>query len=222
LGSKVVPVRILGHDPVSRLGFYKIEGTPTPRSIAWLETAEAGPGTTLQAMGPAGAVKCRSTGWVKQVGGKILPLALLSVTFDRSVPPPGTPLLDSGGRVAGILFQASGAGTVGYAIPAEAVHRVRRDVANGGQLVRGWLGLSLKAENQAPQIIRVLPDSPAAAAGILPGDMLTAVGTRPITDYADAANAFFYLIPGQTVQVKLLRGVDPLEVSLTPSLPKRE
>lgn len=222
VGSQVVPVQILGHDPVSRLGFYRIDGQPTPKSLDWLESAASSPGTTLQAMGPTGSVKCRSTGWVKQVGGKILPLALLSVTFDRSVPPPGTPLLDSAGRVAAILFQASGTGTVGYAIPAEAVHRVRRDVSNGGPLVRGWLGLSLRAENQSPQIVRVLPQSPAAKAGILPGDVLTAVGTRTIADYADAANAFFYLIPGQPVQVKLLRGVEPMEFTLTPSTPKAE
>ncbi|MCU0749054.1 MAG: PDZ domain-containing protein [Akkermansiaceae bacterium] len=222
VGSQVVPVQIIGHDPVSRLGFYRIDGQPTPKSMDWLESAGNSAGATLQAMGPAGSVKCRSTGWVKQVGGKILPLALLSVTFDRTVPPPGTPLLDSAGRVAAILFQASGSGTVGYAIPAEAVHRVRRDVSNGGQLVRGWLGLSLRAENQSPQIVRVLPQSPAAKAGILPGDVLTAVGTRTITDYADAANAFFYLIPGETVRVKLLRGVEPMEFPLTPISPQAE
>jgi hypothetical protein len=43
------------------------------------------------------------------------------------------------------------------------------------------------------------------------------VGSRQISDYADAANAFFYLIPGQAVRVKLLRGVDQLDFTLTPT-----
>jgi S1-C subfamily serine protease len=171
-------------------------------------------------MEPAGLVKCRTTGWVKQVGGKILPLALLRVNFSNSVPPPGTPLLDDAGRVVAIVFQSSGGGNVGYALPAEAVHRVLRDISSGGQLSRGWLGLALRAESQVPRISRVLPDSPAAAAGIQPNDVLLSIGSRQITDYADAANAFFYLVPGQPVRVKLLRNVEQLEFSLTPTRPK--
>jgi len=66
----------------------------------------------------------------------------------------------------------------------------------------------------------VLPDSPAASAGVQPGDLLLSIGARQITDYADAVNAFFYVIPGQPVTAKLLRGVEQLEVTLTPTTPK--
>jgi S1-C subfamily serine protease len=220
-GNRAIPVQLIGYDPVSRLGFLKVTGAAIqPRTLEWLDEAASSTGTTLQAMSGGGMIQCRSNGWVKQVGGKILPLALLRVNFDRAVPPPGTALLDQGGRVAAILFQESGTGgNTGYAIPAEAVHRVRRDVGNGGPLVRGWLGLALRADTPSPQIVRILPNSPAAAAGIKPTDVLLSVGPRQISDYADAANAFFYLIPGQPVRVKLLRGVDPLEFTLTPKRP---
>ena len=216
-GNNPVPAKVVGYDPVSRLGFFKVNGSISPKPTEWLEEAGGSTGGSLQAIAPGGIVKCRSTGWVKQVGGKILPLALLRVNFDRAVPPPGTPLFDESGRVAAIVFQESGSGNTGFAIPAEAVHRVQRDVCGGGRLVRGWLGLSLRAENQSPQIVRVLPNSPAAAVGIRPADVLVSVGSRQISDYADAANAFFYLIPGQAVRVKLLRGVDQLDFTLTPT-----
>ncbi len=222
LGNRKVTTQFLGFDPVSRLGFLKPEASPAPKSCEWLEEAGGSTGSTLQAMTPGGSVKCRASGWVKQVGGKILPLALLRVNFDGPVPPRGTPLTDSAGKVAAIVFQESGSDNSGYAIPAEAVHRVKRDVCNGGHLVRGWIGLSLRAENQSPQIVRVLPDSPAAAAGIKPGDLLLKVGDRQISDYADVANAFFYLIPGKPVAVKLKRGNDSLEFTLTPTRPKAE
>ena len=222
MGNREVSARLIGHDPVSRLGFLKVEGPVAPKPIEWLDDASGNTGSSLLAMAPDGPVKCRGTGWVKQVGGKILPLALLRVNFDRAVPPPGTPLLDPQGRVVAIVFQETGTGTTGYAIPAEAVHRVRRDVSNGGRLIRGWLGLTLRAENQSPQVVRVLPQSPAAAAGIRPADVLLSVGSRQISDYADAANAFFYLIPGQAVQVKVLRGVEQLEFTLTPTRPQAE
>jgi hypothetical protein len=218
VGANTVPVEILGHDPVSRLGFFRVKGPQLPKPLEWLNSAETCIGKNLRAVGPAGETTCLVTGWVKQVGGKILPLALLGVKFERGVPPTGTPLLDRDGRVAAVLFQAAGrdSGHDGYAIPAEAVHRVRRDVAGGGTLIRGWLGLSLRAENQKPQVVRVLPDSPAAAAGIQPGDVLVSVGTRQIQNYPDAANAFFYLIPGQPVTVKLLRGTKQIVATLTP------
>lgn len=65
-------------------------------------------------------VKCRTTGWVKQVGGEILPLAVLRVNFSHSVPPPGTPLLDDTDRVVTIGFQSSGGGNIGYALHAKS------------------------------------------------------------------------------------------------------
>jgi S1-C subfamily serine protease len=222
VGNREVPARMIGHDPVSRLGFYKVEGGMAPKATPWLESAGGADGMNLRALAPDGPVKCRTNGWVKQVGGKILPLALLRVNFEKPVPPSGTPLVDDGGRVAGIVFQAAGGANTGYAIPAEAVHRVRRDVYSSGKLVRGWLGLALLAENQAPQIVRVLAGSPAAAAGVMPNDVLLSVGTRRISDYADAANAFFYLIPGEKVKVRVMRGVETREFELTPTRPQAE
>jgi S1-C subfamily serine protease len=222
LGNNLVSVTPAGYDPVSRLGFFQVSGNPAPKSLDWLENSSTSMGKPLRAVTSRGVVNCRSTGWVKQVGGKILPLALLQLNFDQAVPPAGTALLDASGQVAGIVFQASGSGNTGYAIPAEAVHRVKRDITKGGRLVRGWLGLALRAESQSPQIVRVLPNSPAAAVGIKPADILLSVGTRQISDYADAANAFFYLIPGEPVEVKLLRGVDQYQFTMTPTKPQAE
>lgn len=219
MGKRQVAVHALGHDPVSSLAFLKVEGGTPPPSMEWRTDAGGVVGTHLQAMTAGGPVKCRATGWTQQVGTKILPLALLQVAFDQTVPLPGTPLLDPQGRVAAILFQASGKGNIGYAIPAEAVHRVRHDLANGGHLIRGYLGLSLRPEIKSPEIVNVLPNSPAAAAGIQAGDVLLNVGSRRIHNYADAANAFFYLIPGRSVRVKLRRGTNQLEFTLTPAPP---
>ncbi len=219
-GDQLIPFKVVGHDPVSGLGFISIVGDVIPKPAAWVEDTGASASAGLQFMGPAGPIKCRTTGWVKQVGGKILPLALLRVNFSREIPPPGTPLTDSLGRVVGIVFQQSGTANIGYAIPAEAVRRVQQDICNSGQLIRGWLGLALRAGSPTPEISRVLPNSPAAAAGIRPNDLLLSIGTRSVADYADAANAFFYLVPGEPVLVKLLRDADQLEFTLTPTLPR--
>jgi S1-C subfamily serine protease len=219
LGGRILPVKVIGHDPVSRLGFIQVESGVASKT-EWAADASASASADLGYLEAGSPAKCRTNGWVKQVGGKILPLALLRVNFNRAVPPPGTPLTDAAGRVVAVVFQSAGSGNTGYAIPAEAMHRVKRDISSGGKPARGWLGLALRAESQTPIISRVLPDSPAAAAGILPNDVLVAVGPRPINDYADVANAFFYLIPGSPVKVRLLRGAQPLDFTLVPVAPK--
>lgn len=216
MGNQKITARTIGYDPVSSLAFLNIEGTAA-QSARWRENADAIVGLPLKAQTSNGPINCRATGWIKQVGTKILPFALLQIAFDGPVPPAGTPLLDPEGGIAAIVFQASGNGNTGFAIPAEAVHRVRKDLTNGGKLIRGYLGLSLRAEGKSPLIVNVLPDSPAAAAGIKPGDLLLHVGNRRISDYPDAANAFFYLIPGQPVRLKLLRGGKEIDYSLTPT-----
>ncbi|MEY3895366.1 MAG: hypothetical protein RLZZ214_885 [Verrucomicrobiota bacterium] len=219
LGNRTVQARAIGHDPVSRLGFIQTEGGVAPKAMDWVEDANPSASASLNVMDAGGSAKCRTTGWVKQVGGKILPFALLRVSFSQTVPAPGTPLLDDAGRVVAIVFQSTGSGNTGYAIPAEAVRRVRHDVCNGGRLVRGWLGLAMRAESQIPQISRVLANSPAAAVGIRPNDVLLSIGNRQIADYADAANAFFYLLPGRPVRVRVVRGAETLEFTLTPTKP---
>lgn len=220
VGGRSVPLKVIGYDPVSRLEFIKLQGSDTPAAVEWVMEVGQNSNAFLYSSEAAGPVKCRSAGWVKQVGGKILPLALLRVSFSQVVPPPGTPLMDNDGRVVGIVFQNSGSDNIGYAIPAEAVRRVQQDISDNGHLIRGWLGLTLSAEAKIPKVIRVLPDSPAAAVGIKPNDLLLSIDSRQVTDYPDAANAFFYLIPGQSVRVRLLRNVEQLEFTLTPVKPK--
>lgn len=211
-----VQARVIGHDPVSRLVFLRTEGATTVKPVEWLSDSRGTVGGTLHAVVDGKTMKCRAGGWVKQVGGKVLPLALLRVSFDTTVPPPGTPLMDAGNRVAAVVFQSVG-GNTSYAIPAEAVHRVRRDVGESGGLRRGWLGLTLDPASRIPRVVRVLPDSPASKAGVLTGDVLAGVGSREVAEYADAANAFFYLVPGEAVRIRLMRASQAYEMSLTPA-----
>ncbi len=181
-GQQKVLAKVLGFDPISRLQFLQIKNEISQPVSAWLPEVDGHANSHLTAQTLTGPVQCRTLGWTKLIGGKVLPLALLRVAFDGEVPLPGTPLVTKGGGIVAIVFQASATGKEAYAIPAEAVHRVRRDLCEGRPLIRGWLGLALRAENQIPQVVRVLPDSPAARAGTLPGDVLTHIGKRKISD----------------------------------------
>jgi hypothetical protein len=219
-GNRGVAASLKGYDPVTRLGFIQAGGDIPLRPAQWLGEVRGTETKAFQALGPNGLVKCHGTGFIGQIGGKVLPLALLQVRFDHEVPPPGTPLMDESGRIAALLFQSAGNGGNAYAVPAEAVHRVNRDIIRHGRLVRGWLGLTLEAQSRDPQVVRVLPGSPAAAAGIRANDVLSQIGTRRITSYPEAVDAFFYLLPGKPVAIKILRGAEPLEFAVTPVIAK--
>lgn len=219
LGADKVPLTKTTWDPVSKLLFLSVENTRPLQTMKWKDEVGADINASLHTRESDGAFACQSVGWVRHVAGKVLPFALMNVNFSRSVPQPGTAIVDDGGAVVGIVFQGSGTGNNGYAIPVEAVHRVKRDIINGGSLIRGWVGLALQSESSLPQISRILNGSPAALGGIHVEDVITRVGSRTVNDYADASNAFFYLVPGEPVTIGLRRGQQPLEITLTPTGP---
>jgi len=105
-----------------------------------------------------------------------------------------------------VVFQQVAGGDAAYALPVEAIQRVRRDILTSGDLVRGWLGISFRAEIATPQVTRVVPGSPSDKVGIRTNDVILQIGDRVVSDYADSANAFFYLAPGDAVKMRLLRG----------------
>lgn len=214
LAGKPVQAEVAGYDPVSRLCFLKpLEEIIRP--VAWLARAPERSGVILKAGGNPGS----TDGWIKRVGGKVLPLALLRVNFEGAMVEPGTPLTDADGKIAAIVFQ-KGEGNAVYAIPAEAVHRVRKDIQKNGRLVRGWLGLSLRVDGDSPRVIRVLPESPAEDAGMQEGDLIVRIGDRAITSYPDVADAFFYIIPGEGVNVAVKRGSRDLDFTMIPAIEK--
>lgn len=219
LDGKPVAVEWIGHDPVSRLCFLKPGQPIRAAGSGWEAKAPQAAGVELS----CATGRARTSGWIKQLGTKVLPLALLHVNFDGPVPPPGSPLMSGRGLLSAIVFQQASGGNGAYALPVEAIHRVRRDILKSGDLVRGWLGISLRAEIPTPQVTRVVAGSPADRVGIRTNDVILQVGERVVADYADSANAFFYLAPGDPVRMRLLRGADAMEVTVTPVVaPARE
>ena len=147
----------------------------------------------------------------------------------------GGPLVDAQGRVIGINAMVGGG--LAFAIPSNTVRRFLEDAQATGQ--RAYLGVQVQtiplSEAQQRQfaltqeavtlVMGVEKDSPAEAAGVIPGDILLAVdGLRIQTaeqllrtlNRASAKQAQ----PGQpTVRtLQLLRGGERVEITLTPAI----
>ena len=79
IGNRTVASETIGNDPVSRLGFLKSTESALVKPLEWLENLSDANSTVLTAKSPTGMIRCRTNGWVKQVGTKVLPLALVKI-----------------------------------------------------------------------------------------------------------------------------------------------
>jgi len=75
-----------------------------------------------------------------------------------------------------------------------------------------WLGVNLSAGVGGARVAAVVPGSPAAIAGIKPGDVITALDTQPIVTPAILVAAISGLQPGDTVDIQLQRGASQYTV----------
>jgi Do/DeqQ family serine protease len=143
----------------------------------------------------------------------------------------GGALVDMTGRLAGIntaIFSRSGGSQgIGFAIPANMVRVVVASAKSGGKAVkRPWLGAHLQAVTpdiaeslglKTPSgalVASVVPNSPAALAGLKASDLIVAIDGQPIDD----PNAFDYRFAthplGGTSEIDVIRGGRTLKLSV--------
>lgn len=79
-----------------------------------------------------------------------------------------------------------------------------------------WLGIEMvSSPSGGVMVARVAPKSPAQAAGIRPGDVITQIDTEPIVTPAIAAAAIDGLQPGDHVAIQLQRGANTYSTDVT-------
>jgi hypothetical protein len=80
-----------------------------------------------------------------------------------------------------------------------------------------WLGVSIgDAAGQPGGLVElVVPGSPAAAAGVQPGDLITSIDGNPISDESAAASAIDALRPGAQITLSIERDGQQLTIEAT-------
>ena len=96
------------------------------------------------------------------------------------------------------------------------ITRVQKDQEANGKVVRCWIGIVMEVKHAVPSILTVRPESPAAKAGVKKEDILLSVGNYEVRSYADAVNAFYYLVNGEETEVTVLRGTEKLTLKVVP------
>jgi serine protease Do len=129
----------------------------------------------------------------------------------------GGPLVNLNGEVVGI--NELGSEGVGFAIPSNLARLVSQDIIHHGQVRRGWLGLSVMPVDKMGRttgalVSSVTPASPAARAGVQPGDILLALDDLPVSVRFFEQVPLFYqrvsrLPAGHSARLRLLREGQP-------------
>jgi len=151
--------------------------------------------------------------------GRAFPLRHLLVAQPdaRTATMPGTPVLSEKGTLVGLVHGMTNQppGTC-FVLPSEAIAKVRSCYARDGMVSPAWVGLVVDTGRNTPVVLELRADSPAALCGILPGDVICAVADRSVRSVSDLVDACYYLNPDTPVDLALIRGTEPMAVSLTP------
>jgi serine protease DegQ len=229
--GRAVAATIVGRDPGTDLALLRAEA-------AELTPAERGPaarvGQLVLIVARPGSAAAASLGLVNTVGGPARTRRGGQLEgflrTDASFLPgfSGGPLVDAAGRLLGLATSHLGR-DAGLVIPAETLDRVSAALLAHGRIRRGFLGLGSQpvaiqpalrqrhglTQESALLVVGVEPGGPAERAGLLLGDLLTAIGGDPIRDTDDLRAALGAERVGQTTTLRVLRGGEPLDLTVT-------
>jgi len=209
-----------------------------------IQIAQLGNSDTLQvgdwvlAMGsPFGFDSTVTAGIVSALGRTGGPAGNISrfIQTDAAINPgnSGGPLVNLAGKVVGInTWIASSAGGnvgLGFSIPINSAKKVIDDLITEGEVVYGWLGVSIGAtdindelaetmeidDRNGSFIYSVFADSPADDAGILPGDFIIKIDDEPIDDNNELLNIIGDLLVGSEIDMELIRQGQSMTVQAT-------
>jgi len=226
--------KVLGVDKATDVAVVKIDADNLP-VVTFGNSARLSVGEPVIAMGnPFGLGNTVTTGIVSALGRDIN-----SGPFDNFIQTDaainkgnsGGPLFNAQGEVVGIntaiLSPTGGSVGIGFAVPSDLAKSVVADLAGGGHVDRGFLGVEISPVSdevaaalgldtaQGAMISRVTMDSPAAKAGLRKGDIVTAVNGQDVSGPRDLTRLIAGDAPGAKVELSLLRAGQSVDVSAT-------
>src|SRR5437667_5736811 len=121
----------------------------------------------------------------------------------------GAPLLNFKGEVVGILLYTFENNSC-YALPIEAAEKIRSDYVRFGEPRYGWIGTNVQeastpVEGSRAVTTEVMKDTPAAEAGLKPGDVVLQIGRTKVHEPEDILEASFFLTAGDAVPITIAR-----------------
>ena len=229
---------VIGTDQRSDLALLRVDGDDLPY-LKLGKSTDLKVGQWVLAIGSPFGLDYSVTAGIVSAKGRSLPTErgenyVPFIQTDVAINPgnSGGPLFNLDGEVVGVnsqIFTRSG-GSIGlsFAIPSKVVTNIIEQLRENGQVVRGWLGVSIQnidrtlAESfdldrpRGALVAQVGEGSPAERAGIQSGDIIVEVDEESIEVSADLPHVIGLMSPGSTVSLTLIRDGDeerlPVEI----------
>jgi len=222
--------KVLGEDARTDVAVVKIEPTEKLTVLPLGDSNKAQVGEWVMAVGnPFGMGGNSVTVGVVSFKGRDMdisehgtPIEMLQT--DAAINPgnSGGPLINAQGQAIGIntLIISPGASQssgVGFAVPIDVAKQELGQLESKGHVDRGWLGVEIQAVDQdlakslkldkarGAIVADVTADSPAAAAGLKPGDVVVDVDGHAIKDSADLSGIVSSKAPGTNIKLGIIR-----------------
>lgn len=236
--GRTLQAQIVGTDPHSDLAVIRVTETGLPYA-ALGDSSKLRVGQLVVAIGnPLGFQATVTTGVVSAVGRTLRTdtgrLIENIIQTDAALNPgnSGGPLVDFRGQVAGINTAIiMGSQGICFAIPVNTAKWVASQLIREGRVRRAYLGVSgqtvpldrslaivhRQAAETAVRVVEVQPNTAAAQAGLLAGDIIIRVGDATVTSPDDLQRVLGKHPIGEPLTVEILRGVERLTLTAHPT-----
>ena len=215
VNGRTFPAKILGRDPRSGVAVLKINANQTPH-LPLGEGMRLRPASAVVSVAFPYDLKAEPTfGFVAGFDVKYLTRFFATTHLRANLPiKPGQiggPLLDSQGKVVGVLMLEIDEGKACYALPIEAAAKVASDIQKYGEPRHGWMGVGVMPDRSRPErgapvfVDRLYKGTPAEKSGLKMGDEVISIGNRPVREPSDILDAAFFSEVGGKVPVKVKR-----------------
>jgi len=235
--------KVIGTDPETDLALLKIDLPNLPVIVlGQMDTLQVGD-AVLAIGNPFGVGQTVTSGIVSALGRKQLGINTFEnfIQTDAAINPgnSGGALVDVNGHLMGIntaIYSRSGGNLgIGFAVPVSTATQIMASLIKDGKVTRGWIGVEprplnaelaesfgiAKISGELPKgvlINGVLQNSPAAKAGIQPGDLVMQVAGHNVTDVPEMLSRVAALMPGEAVTVSVWRNGKSLALNVTPGI----
>jgi len=230
--GRTYPVDVIGYDRTNDIALVRLRGA-ADLPVAALGTSSSvvvgDPIAAIGNAGGAGGAPSFAPGAVTQIGASVRASDesgggsrelndLIRVAADVRPGDSGGPLVNSAGQVVGVnvaatlTYRMGGVrGGEGFAIPIDRALGVANQIRAGAPAPgihigdTAFIGVGIADADGSGAVVRqVLPDTPARKAGLMSGDIITAVDGVPINSASNLSDAIDAHHPGDTITLSWL------------------
>ena len=227
------PAKVIGVDELTDVALLKIEGENL--SAVKLGDSDAlEVGEWVLAIGSPFGFESSASAGIVSANSRNLPDGsyVPFIQTDVAVNPgnSGGPLFNMAGEVIGINSQiysrSGGYQGLSFAIPIDAAMKVQQQLVTGGKVQRGRLGVAIQEVNQSladsfglkkpagALVSSVEKDSPAAKAGLEPGDVILGINGKSIASSGELPAVVAGMAAGETAKLQVWRAGASREIDV--------